>query len=312
MARKPRLHVPGGFYHVMLRGNGGQDIFFADADRRQFYRLLQEGSKRFDYRVHGFCLMPNHVHLLVQVGETALSRPMQSLSQRYTGWVNRRQARSGHLFQGRYKALLVDADNYLLQLVRYVHLNPVRAALVKAAEDYPWSGQRAYLGLEALPWLTTEWVLRQFGPRQAGARAGYRAFVRDGADEGHRPEFHRGRDDSRVLAGAGFLYRVLRRQGGPTQPPSLESVVARVCADYRVGDRDLASASRRRLLSEARGVVGYLAIATGAASLSGLAVRYNRDLATMSRAVRRIERRQTTDIGFAERLRADLNAIVQA
>lgn len=312
MARKPRLHVPGGFYHVMLRGNAGQDIFFADADRRQFYRLLREGSRRFDYRVHGFCLMRNHVHLVVQVAETALSRPMQNLSFRYSAWVNRRQARSGHLFQGRYKALLVDADSYLLALVRYVHLNPVRAGLVRTAEDYSWSGHRAYLGLETLPWLTTAWVLGQFGRHVEGARAAYRAYVRDGAGEGHREEFHRGRDDSRVLADDRFLEAVLGRPGPPPSPPSLQAIVAHVCADYRVGERDLAGASRRRLLAEARGVVGYLALRTGAATLSAIAGRYNRDLTTMSRTVRRVERRQADDSDFAARLRAHVDTFMQA
>ena len=312
MTRKPRLHVPGGAYHVVLRGNGGQDIFFADADRRHFYRLIDEGRQRFDYRVHGFCLMRNHAHLVIQVGEEALPRPLQNLSARYTGWVNRRQARRGHLFQGRYKALLVDADSYLLALVRYVHLNPVRANLVKSAETYPWSGQRAYLGLESLPWLTTDWVLGQFGQRLAGARAGYRAFVRDGAAEGHREEFHRGPDDARVLAGEGFLERVLRPEDKQKRPPDLGSIVERVCAAYRIDERDLAGASRRRLFSEARGVVGYLAVQSGAATLTSLAGRYNRDLATLSRAVRRIELRKASDEDLANRLRGLDTAITQA
>ena len=186
MARKPRLHVPGGFTHVMLRGNGGADIFFAEADRRRFLDLIAEGVERFGHRLHGYCLMTNHVHLVVQAGEAPLSRAMQNLAFRYTRQVNARKKRIGHLFQGRYKALLVDAESYLLELVRYVHLNPVRAGLVADPADWPWSGQRAYLGREDLPWLTTDWVLAQFGRRRAGARAGYRAFVAAGLGEGSR------------------------------------------------------------------------------------------------------------------------------
>ena len=306
MARKPRLHVDGGVYHVILRGNGGQDIFFAKQDRRAFYRLIAEGCRRFAYRVHGFCLMTNHVHLVIQVGATPLSRPMQNLCFRYGRWVNRRKRRTGHVFQGRYKALLVEADSYLLELVRYVHLNPVRASLVSAAEDYPWSGHRAYLGLEDVPWLTTDWVLSQFGRREAGARSRYRSFVRAASDAGHRDEFHLGADDSRVLGSARFLERVLEPSAGPGPKPSLGFIADRVCAHYGLGEDDLAGPSRRRLFSEARGVIGYLARRSAAASLSEVARRFDRDLTTISRAVRRIEDRAAREAGFARRMESQL------
>jgi len=154
MARKPRLHVPGALYHVIWRGNEQRQVFFDEDDCYRFYALLEEGVSRFGYRVHGFCLMPNHVHLALQAGKDSLSRSMQNLAFRYTQATNRKLGRSGHLFQGRYKALLVDRDAYLLELVRYIHLNPVRARLVADLADYPWSGHQAYLGKVALPWLT--------------------------------------------------------------------------------------------------------------------------------------------------------------
>ncbi len=316
MARQPRLHVEGGVYHVILRGNGGQDIFFSIEDRRFFYGLIAEGCRRFGYRVHGFCLMRNHVHLIVEVGATPLSRPMQNLCFRYGRWINRRQGRSGHVFQGRFRALLVEADSYLLELVRYVHLNPVRADLVEAAEDYPWSGHRAYLGLENLPWLTTDRVLSHFDRREAGARAHYRAFVRGGSAAGRRDEFHLGGDDSRVLGSAAFLASVLgppiEPGPGPGQTPSLGAIVDHVCARYGLGAGDLAGPGRRRLHSEARGVIGHLARGSAAASLSEVARRFNRDLTTISRAVRRVEERALRDAAFGGRMTAELNAITQA
>jgi REP element-mobilizing transposase RayT len=316
MARQPRLHVEGGVYHIILRGNGGQDIFFSKQDRRFFYGLIAEGCRRFGYRVHGFCLMSNHVHLIAQVGATPLSRPMQNLCFRYGRWINRRRGRAGHVFQGRYRALLVEADSYLLELVRYVHLNPVRAALVATAEDYPWSGHRAYLGLENLPWLTTDWVLSHFDRREAGARTRYRAFVRagvrGGSGAGRRDEFHLGPDDSRVLGSAAFLESVLGPPARPGPAPSLEAIVDQVCARYHLGAGDLAGPGRRRLGSEARGVIGHLARGSAAASLSEVARRFNRDLTTMSRAVRRVEELAARDADFARRLAADLNAIMQA
>ncbi|BCR04535.1 hypothetical protein DESUT3_16040 [Desulfuromonas versatilis] len=209
MARKPRIHLPGGLYHVILRGNGGQPIFLHNDDRYRFYLLLQEGTNRFGYRVHAFCLMTNHVHLAVQVGDIPLSRGMQNLAFRFTRWINRREKRSGHLFQGRYKAVLVDGDSYLLELVRYIHLNPVRAGMVGDPKEYPWSGHNCYLGNESLPWLTTDWMLRQFGKTSAAARAGYLTFILGGLGVDLPREFHRGEDDPRIIGDDGFAEKCL-------------------------------------------------------------------------------------------------------
>ena len=136
MSRKPRLYFPGALYHVLLRGNGGQAIFFEHTDYHHFYKLLAEGHARFDHRIHGFCLMNNHVHLAIQTGSQPLSPIMQNVSFRYTRWINKWQKRVGHLFQGRYKALLVDQERYLLALIRYIHLNPIRAGIVKELAEF--------------------------------------------------------------------------------------------------------------------------------------------------------------------------------
>jgi REP element-mobilizing transposase RayT len=210
MARKPRLHLPGGLYHIIWRGNEQRDVFFDDGDRERFYGLLSEGVERFGYRVHGFCLMSNHVHLVVQSGDDTLSGPLQNLAFRYTQAVNRKRGRVGHLFQGRYKALLVDQDQYLLELVRYVHLNPVRARLVRDPDQYTWSAHRAYLGRMALPWLTTESVLGQLGGTPAVARERYARFVAEGIGQGHRPEFYSGDEDSRVVGDERFVEQLQR------------------------------------------------------------------------------------------------------
>ena len=199
--------MPGGTYHVTLRGHRGQDIFYEREDRGELYRLLAEGTARFEYRVHAYCLMSNHLHLALEVGRIPLSRGMQNLAFRHTRWINRRQERLGHLFQDRYKALLVDRDVYLLELVRYIHLNPVRAGLVSDPPDYPWSGHRAYLGKEEVAWLSTDWALSQFDERAGIARRRDRAFVRAGTDEGYRDEFHSGAENPRVLGTKGSWHR---------------------------------------------------------------------------------------------------------
>jgi len=158
MARKPRVHYSGAYYHVMLRGNGGMQIFHDLADRETFLDLLQESISRFECRIHAFCLMTNHVHIAIQVSDISLSKIVQNISFRYTRFFNKKAKRIGHLFQGRYKALLVDADNYLLQLIRYIHLNPLRANMVANLLDYPWSSHFAYLGKLKIHWLTTQSV----------------------------------------------------------------------------------------------------------------------------------------------------------
>ena len=208
MARKPRVHYPAALYHVILRGNGGQEIFFGQEDRFRFYLLLQEGIERYGHQVHAFCLMTNHVHLAIQVGEVGLPRIIQNLAFRYTRWVNWRRNRTGHLFQGRYKAVLIDADSYLLELSRYIHLNPVRSGMVRRPEDYPWSGHRAYLGLETIPWLTTDWVLSMFSNRRDRARRVYRRFVEEGKEEGTKGNMVR---DLRSIRGFWGIWSLLTK-----------------------------------------------------------------------------------------------------
>jgi hypothetical protein len=153
--------------------------------------------------------MGNHIHFAIEVADISLSRIMQNLSFRYTRWINSRQRKMGHPFQGRHKALLVDADSYLLELVRYIHLNPVRAGLVGDAADYEWSGHRAYQGHEVIPWLSTGWVLAQFGDSAGLARNRYGRFVLDAMDEKRRNEFHQGGEDTRVLGDEYFFQQTM-------------------------------------------------------------------------------------------------------
>ena len=135
----------------MMRGNGGEDIFFDDEDRYHFYLLVQQGNERYSHSIYGVCCMRNHVHLAIEVGDISLSKIIQNLTFRYTRLINQRRKRIGHLFQRRYKAILVDADSYLLGLVRYIHLNPCGAEMATDPRNYPWGRYRAYLGEELLP-----------------------------------------------------------------------------------------------------------------------------------------------------------------
>jgi REP element-mobilizing transposase RayT len=304
MARKPRVHFPTALYHVILRGNGGQDIFFDDADRCRFLLLLQEGVERYGHRIHAFCLMSNHLHLAIQIGEIPLSRIMQNLSFRYTRWHNWRRKKTGHLFQGRFKAVLVDADSYLSELIRYIHLNPVRAGMANTLEEYSWSSHRAYLGSESIPWLTIDWTLAQFGSTISRARRNYLKFMDLGKDEGYRQEFHSGVvGESRILGEDSFVNRVLSQcEGRAVRPLTVGELAAAVCLEYRVSAQELATAGKYRTMSEARGMVAWLILETGWGTLAELGKQTGRDVTTLSAVAKQLRNRSMSDTLLAERM----------
>jgi putative transposase len=312
MARRPRLHVPGGLYHVILRGNAGQDVFLSPADRHFFYELLAEGVARFGYRVHAFCLMSNHLHLALQAGEQALSAGMQNLSARYTRYLNTRLNQSGHVFQGRFKAFLVDQDRYGLALVRYLHLNPVRTRTVRQPRAYPWSSHRAYLGEDRLPWLTTAWVLGKFGERPGPARQRFAAFVDAGISEGHSEVFYGGQADGRVVGEEAFLKRVLRRREAKRNAPSLRRIMTYVCDGYGLTEGALKALGKGRRTAQARALVGWLAIRSRSCTLAQVAEHFSRSPSTLSHLVANLDKLSLTSGDSADALRKHLDAITQA
>ena len=180
MARRHRFHRPTAMYHVMLRGNDGQAIFFSDEDKARLCLLIQQGVERFGHCVEAFCLMSNHIHLAVRVTDISISRVMHHLAFRYTQYVNRLYKRVGHLFQGRFKSILVDDEDYLKELIRYIHLNPVRTNLVPFPQQYSWSSHRAYMGLDEFCWLTKDRVLKKFNSERENAVKNFEKYVLQG------------------------------------------------------------------------------------------------------------------------------------
>jgi len=176
MARPLRIEFPGALYHVTSRGNAREPIFLEDSDRQVFLHRLGQVVESHLWLCHAYCLMTNHYHLLVETPEANLSRGMRRLNGRYSQCFNRRHERVGHVMQGRFTGILVERESHLLELARYVVLNPVRAGMVAAAEDYPWSSLRATVGLSPAPsWLTPVGLLARFG-----SRSRYLEFVREG------------------------------------------------------------------------------------------------------------------------------------
>lgn len=183
MSRPLRIEYPGAFYHITARGNAKQDIFLDKIDYRKFLELLGRESEQQRWNCYSYCLMNNHYHLLIETLEPNLSKGMRRLNGTYTQYFNKRHNRVGHLFQGRYKAIIVDKDSYLLQLNRYIALNPVRAGKVNDPVDWEWSSHKVIIENSDFPkWYNREILLRLFGKSYKEAVIKYRSFVNDGLD----------------------------------------------------------------------------------------------------------------------------------
>ena len=215
MARKPRIEYEGALYHVITRGNQSQRIFKDKEDYQRYLKILADYKIRYEYVLYAYVLMSNHVHLLMETRETSLSKILQGINQSYTMYFNRRYGTVGHLFQGRYKAILCDKDEYLLSLVKYIHLNPVRAGVAKEVENYPWSSHRVYIGRgegERTEIVDTNQVLRMFSENKGRARRAYRLYM--GEKEGIRREEVYATVDQRVLGDERFVEKVKEKTGG--------------------------------------------------------------------------------------------------
>jgi len=185
MARPIRIEFAGALYHVTSRGDRQEDIYRDEKDRKDFLTILRQVQERFNWVVHAYCLMDNHYHLLIETPDGNLSRGMRQLNGVYTQTTNKNHNEVGHVFQGRYKAILVQKESYLLELARYIVLNPVRARMVRTAREWAWSSYRDTAGYRQAPdWLTTDWILATFGKRKSSAIKKYRQFVSDGK---HQP-----------------------------------------------------------------------------------------------------------------------------
>jgi putative transposase len=233
--------------------------------------------------------MTNDIHLIMQVNNDPLAVIMQNLALRYTKWINFSQRRTGHIFQGRYKAILLDADEYLLQLIRYVHLNPVRAELVKMPEEYTWSGHHAYLGEQVLPWLTTDWVLSLMGESLESSREAYRQFVWEGIDEGRRCEFHSGTCEGRLLGDDKFVDDAFQESHQERTPAwTLSILINVICNRYRITEEELQSPGKARPFSEARALAAVMVTEAPHLHLTQLSKLLNREVSALSKAAQRM------------------------
>lgn len=228
MARPLRIEYPGAFYHVINRGNGGEHIFISDRDREKFLEYIEIAVDRFEINIHTYCLMKNHYHLLVETPHPNLSQAIKWINGSYVTYFNRKRQRPGHLFQGRFKSILVDADEYLKPLSRYIHLNPVRAKIVQKLVAYHWSSYPAYIGMMKPPnLLKTDWLLGLFGRSRKTALRNYRNYV-EGTDIGQIEDPGKEAVSGFLLGGAKFTGWVketfLSKQTDQKEMPQLKEL----------------------------------------------------------------------------------------
>jgi REP element-mobilizing transposase RayT len=302
MARPTRIEFPGALYHVTARGNERKAIFRDDADRSKYLERLAHYRDSLGFKLLAYCLMDNHVHLAIESGKVPLSRIMARLQSSYTQYFNRRHRRVGHLFQGRYKSLLVERDRYALGLLRYIHENPVKAAVTKRPADYRWSSDRYYRTGAGPAWLDVDRLLSMLGRSRAEAIRGYRRLLREEPEE---PYEEAGSWSQLVKGDEEFADRMLRSAG---EPPALrrglklDRVVRELGAFTGMEPERMQGVGRGRRESQARLMVAWVAREVGGISLARTAKHFGRDTSTVARGVRGLEERIRTDRALKGRL----------
>ena len=297
MARRPRLFAPGLLYHVIVRGNQRQKTFVTERDYQAYLERVAKYRKAYRVTVHAYCLMPNHVHLLLECSDVPLSRFMQGLQQSYTQYFNRVHRKVGHLFQGRYKAIICEKDEYLLELVRYIHLNPVRSKLVKRPEGYRYSGHRVYWEGKGTEVMEPGLVLKLLGGRK-----GYRRFVLDGLGEGHKEEYYEV-EDQRFLGRQEFVEKVrgeIEKDRGRVRRASLREVVEELAKRLKISPEALRGPERSWRVSRARGLVAYVLTRRMGFAVKEVAVHLGRDQTSISTLLSRFSQRMETERGVKE------------
>jgi len=290
MPRGPRLDAPGVLHHVMVRGIERRAIFRDERDRADFVARVAGLAEANAWSIVAWALLPNHAHLLVRTGWRPLAAAMRSLLTGYAGAFNRRHKRHGHLFQNRYKSIVVEEDTYLQELARYIHLNPLRAGLVRdltVLDRYRWTGHSAVLGRVNRPWQAVDEILGHFGTKVGPARSQYRAFVAGGVRQGRRPELQggglkrsaggweglralrRGRErwafDERILGSGAFVEQLRDAATLPRPRPAqalqaLPRLIARVAQAFGLPPAALTSGTRARPVVQARAAVSAVAV----------------------------------------------------
>ncbi len=304
MARRLRIHAPGAIYHVMLRGNDKQKIFFSEEDKHKMAFLLDEGTKNFDHSILAFCFMDNHVHFAIQVRDDSISTVIQNLAFRYTQYVNRKYKKVGHLFQGRFKSIIVLGNKYLKELIRYIHLNPVRANLVTFPDKYLWSSHRAYLDLAEFPWVSRESILSFFRNESdsADTLVNYNGFILQGIGIDAEVNFDIGYPDG-VLGDEKLIENFFKNLDKLNQKKiKLPELIDKFCTRFNLLKEELCSSGKNTLASEIRGLLAFFIKEIEESSIQKLSIYFNRDPSGLSKQKKAIEQKIKQSSEFAKKM----------
>lgn len=322
MPRQARLDIAGALHHIMVRGIDRSKIFKDKQDKARFLERLGKNVKDGQCSVYAWVLMDNHAHILFKSGREGISRVMRKLLTWYAQDYNRRHRRTGHLFENRYKSILCEEDTYLLALVRYIHLNPIRAGIIRTLKEldrYAWSGHRAVMGNDECAWMDPAYVLKQFGSQMKPARKAYHRFIAEGMTMGNVPELTGGglirskggwsqvlsarrmgqkdESDERILGSGDFVNAILEeaeektarqmkyRRSGRT----IESIIAEECKEANISTTELVSGGRRRKVSALRARIAKRGVDELGLSLAEIARHVGVNTSSVAKAVARIE-----------------------
>jgi len=308
----------------MVRGINKSVIFKDDQDKARFLERSGDAITEGQCRVHAWVLMNNHVHILFRSGRDGISAVMRKLLTWYAQYYNRRHKRTGHLFENRYKSILCDEDNYLLALVRYIHLNPIRAGIVKTIEEldrYPWSGHRSIIGKAKYPWMNTETVLSRFGSAPRKALHEYRKFMREGMGQGRLEELtggglirsqggwsqvlamrRRGREeeyDERILGSGDFVNsilketvdRQLRQLKAKRAGKTVQNIIEEECRKQGISLQELKEGGKRRKVSDTRAIIALRSRDELGLTAAEIARNVGVNTSAVTRAIERVEKR---------------------
>jgi putative transposase len=296
MPRPLRIHLPGGFYHVTLRGNHREAIFTDDSDRSLLNTILQSAMEKHDVRVHAYCWMTNHLHLMVQIGADPLANFMRRVASGYARAFQSDRLTTGHLFEKRYHAVLVEADAYLLELVRYIHMNPVRANMVPHVGEYRWSSHHAYSGVKVDAWVTTDFALRMFSAERSRAISAYRRFVDLDPSQIPSPFAALAPDEPFVLGSDAFITRARTTLVPARSRVTLESLIEAACGRFGLRPDQLVTRLRNPQVAAARAWITRRGIAERVASITAIARRLGCDTNTLRHAMRRFDENADTPL----------------
>jgi len=325
MPRQARLDVPGALHHIMVRGIDKTDIFRDDEDKARFLERLGQNVEEGKCSVYAWVLMSNHVHILFQSGKDGISTTMRKLLTWYAQYFNRKHRRTGHLFENRYKSILCDQDNYLIALIRYIHLNPVRANIVTTLDEldrYPWSGHRTLIGKAKHTWMDVAHVLSTFGSTRRKAMNEYRRFMQEGLGQGRLPELTGGglirskggwsqvlaarrsgrkeEYDERILGSGAFVNDILKEAEEKTKRQlklcrsgkTITRIIEEECAKSRISQNELKGGGRRRKISLLRATIAKRGLDELGLSLAEIARHVGVTTSSIRKAVLRLEEEQ--------------------